>query len=128
MLPHPAHARQVVLELRDLHLELALGAHRMLGEDVEDQLGAIDNARLERVFQGALLRRSELVVDEQHLGPGVLVSLLELVELAFPDVGARVRLAPVLHEARNGLDACRAGELLELRKLVVRIDRLRKHG
>ena len=97
MLPHSAHARQVVLELRDFHLELALGAHRMLGEDVEDQLGAIDDARLERVFQGALLRRRELVVDEQHLGPGALVGLLELVELAFPDIGARVRLAPVLH-------------------------------
>src|SRR5581483_6279994 len=49
VLPHPAHARQVVLELRELDLELALGGDGVLGEDVEDQLRAVDDARLERV-------------------------------------------------------------------------------
>src|SRR5262249_53443501 len=38
VLPHPAHPRQVVLQLRKLDLELALGADRVLREDVEDQL------------------------------------------------------------------------------------------
>ena len=64
----PAHAREVVLELRELDLELPLGAPRVLREDVEDQLGAVDDAGLERVLEGALLRRAELVVDEEHLG------------------------------------------------------------
>ena len=41
----PAHARQVVLELRELDLELPLGAHGVLGEDVEDQLRPVDHAR-----------------------------------------------------------------------------------
>jgi hypothetical protein len=45
VLPEAAHAREVVLELGKLDLELALGATRMLGEDVEDQLRAIDDAR-----------------------------------------------------------------------------------
>src|SRR5581483_6610258 len=32
VLPHAPHAREVVLELRELDLELALGAHGVLGE------------------------------------------------------------------------------------------------
>ena len=40
----------------------------MLGEDVEDQLRPVDDPRLERVLEEALLRRVELVVDEQALG------------------------------------------------------------
>ena len=68
VLPHAPHARQVVLELRQLDLELPLGAHGVLGEDVEDQLRAVDHARVERVLEVALLRRIELVVDEQALG------------------------------------------------------------
>ena len=66
VLPHAAHARQVVLELRELDLELALGADGVLREDVEDQLRAVDDARVERVLERALLVGLELVVDEQR--------------------------------------------------------------
>ena len=90
VLPHAPHARQVVLELRELDLELALGAHGVLGEDVEDQLRAVDDARVERVLERALLRGVELVVDEQHLRAGVAVRLLQLLELALADVRARI--------------------------------------
>src|SRR5205823_6923929 len=68
VLPQAPHPRQVVLELRELDLELALGAHGVLGEDVEDQLRSVDHARLERILERTLLHRAELVVDEQHLG------------------------------------------------------------
>ena len=88
MLPHAPHARQVVLELRQLDLELPLGAHGVLGEDVEDQLRPVDHARVERVLEVALLRRVELVVDEQALGLAVGEALLQLLELALADVGA----------------------------------------
>ena len=72
MLPHPAHPRQVVLELRELDLELPLGADGVLGEDVEDQLRAVDHPRAERVLEEPLLHRVELVVDEQALRFGLL--------------------------------------------------------
>ncbi len=67
VLPHAAHAREVVLELRELDLQLALRADRVLREDVEDQLRAVDDARLQRVLERPLLRRLEFVVDEQYL-------------------------------------------------------------
>ena len=119
VLPHAAHAREVVLELRELDLELSLGRHRVLREDVEDQLGAVDDARLQRVFEHPLLRRGELVVDEQHLRPRPLVLALQLLELALADVRAAVRLRAVLHEPVDRLDARGPRELGELGELVL---------
>src|SRR5262245_4958843 len=78
VLPHAAHAREVVLELRQLDLELALRAPRVLGEDVEDQLRPVDDPRGERVLELPLLRRTEVVVDEQRLGAGLLERAREL--------------------------------------------------
>ena len=116
MLPHAAHARQVVLELRELDLELSLGADGVLGEDVEDQLRAVDDARLERVLEVPLLRRVELVVDEQHLGARLLVRALQLLELALADVGARVGPRAVLDELADRLDARGPRELRAARR------------
>ena len=45
VLPHAPHAREVVLELRELDLELALGRDGVLREDVEDQLRPVDYPR-----------------------------------------------------------------------------------
>ena len=66
--PETPHPRQVVLELRELDLELALGGVRMVGEDVEDHRGAVDNGRAERLLEVALLSRRELVVDGDQVG------------------------------------------------------------
>ena len=51
VLPHAPHPRQVVLELRELDLELPLGADGVLGEDVEDQLRPVDDTGRERVLE-----------------------------------------------------------------------------
>src|SRR5439155_16237142 len=67
VLPQPAHAGQVVFELSELDLELALGGDGVLGEDVQDQLRPVDDASLKRILETTLLRGLELVVDEQHV-------------------------------------------------------------
>ena len=128
MLPHASHARQVVLELRELDLELPLGGDRVLREDVEDQLGPVDDSRLELVLQQALLRRRELVVDEQHLRASVSVRLLQLLELPLAHVRAWIGMRPMLDEPGHGLHAGGAGKLLELGELAVGIDALLEHG
>ena len=46
--PEAAHPREVVLELRELDLELALGRVRVVGEDVEDHGRAVDHRHVER--------------------------------------------------------------------------------
>ena len=97
MLPHAAHARQVVLELRELDLQLSLGARRVLGEDVEDQLRAVDHARVERVLEEPLLRRDRARRRRSALSaPASREALLQLLELALADVGALRRAGAML--------------------------------
>src|SRR2546430_11193246 len=58
--PQAAHAREVVLELSELHLELALGGVRVVGEDVEDDRRAVDHGHADLLLEVALLARHEL--------------------------------------------------------------------
>ena len=117
MLPHAPHAREVVLELRQLDLELALGRDGVLREDVEDQLRPVDDARVQGVLEPPLLRRRQLVVDDEHLGAGGRERGLQLLELPLADVRAWIRLRPVLHELADGVDARGPRELVELGEL-----------
>ena len=55
--PLPDQPRQQVRELRQLDLQLALRRARALGEDVEDERGAIDHLDAERLGEVALLDR-----------------------------------------------------------------------
>src|SRR5581483_11274487 len=126
VLPHPPHPRQVVLELRELDLQLSLGRDRVLREDVEDQLRAVDDARRERVLEESLLHRIELVVDEQALRLRGREALLELLELALPDVRAARRMGPMLNDTPDRLDAGRARELFDLGELLVGLLPLRQ--
>ena len=50
--PQPAHAGEVVLELGELDLQLALGRVGVVGEDVEDRRGAVDDRDAERLPRG----------------------------------------------------------------------------
>ena len=84
VLPHAAHARQVVVELRELDLELALRGHGVLREDVEDELRPVDDAELQLVFEPALLARREVVVDDERLGALVRHSRFSSASFPFP--------------------------------------------
>ena len=117
MLPEAAHPREVVLELRELDLELALGAARVLGKDVEDQLRAVDDAGVHGVLEVALLRRSQLVVHEEGLCARLAVRVLELLELSLAHVRAPVRPGTVLDDRPDRLHASRTCKLAQLRDL-----------
>ena len=99
----------------------------VLGEDVEDQLRAVDHTRVEGVLQEPLLGRVELIVDEQALGARFLVALLQLLELALADVRALCGPAAALHDLSDRLDARRPGELLDLGELVGDVRTLPEH-
>ena len=75
-------ARQPVLQLRQLDLEVPFTRPRAPREDVENQLGAIDDAPAEDLFEVARLRRRELVVEDHDVDarlrrrPAAIVSAL----------------------------------------------------
>ena len=60
-------ARQQVLQLRQLHLQLSFTGAGVAGEDVEDKLRAIDHPDLELALQVALLRWRQLVVEDDEV-------------------------------------------------------------
>ena len=68
--PQAPHPRQVVFELGELDLKLALGAVRVGGEDVEDDRRAVDHRHPERRLEIALLARRQLVVAGDEVGVG----------------------------------------------------------
>ena len=57
-----------MLELGQLDLQFALGARGTLGEDVENQAGAVDHATFEFAFEIAFLHRRNLVVEDDQIG------------------------------------------------------------
>ena len=114
MAPQSPHTREVVLELRELDLELALGAAGVRGEDVEDHGRAIDDRKTERLLEVALLACSELVVAGDEVRVARLGRGLCLPHLARTEVGVRVRMSAALHELADDRHPCRSQQLAEL--------------
>ena len=116
--PQAAHPRQVVLELGQLHLQLSLGRVGVVGEDVEDDGGAVDHGHAQRRLQVALLARRQLVVAGDQVGAALGQHPLQLAQLPAPQVAVRVGPVAALHQLPLGGDARRAQELLQLRQRV----------
>ena len=86
----------------------------MVGEDVEDDRGAVDHGHVERLLEVALLARLELVVAGHDVRARLLDRLLELRELALAEVAVGIgRRAPLAQLSCHG-DAGGAQQLLEL--------------
>ena len=83
--PRAGEPRQQILELRELDLPLPFPRSRAAGEDVEDQLRAVDHLPIEALFDVAQLRRRQLVVEDDDIGSHPRAFRRELVELAAAD-------------------------------------------
>ena len=110
--PWPVKPRQQIIQLRQLHLQLAFARAGAPGENIQDQLGAVDDLDVQRFFQIALLGGRQIVVEDHH---GRIVEMdlrLELVDFAGADQRGRIRPRPGLDEAlghaRAGLAASAA--------------------
>ena len=128
MLPHAPHAREVVLELCELDLQLALGAAGVLGEDVEDQLGPVDDAGGQSVLEVPLLRRAQFVVDEQRIRASIAERAGELGQLPLAHVAPLVGPSAPLNDLPDRLDAGRPRQLAELAQLLVVVVVRAQHG
>ena len=67
--PLAHQAGQQVFHLGHLHLELAFPAAGPLGEEVQDELGAVDDLEFGEVGDGAHLGGAELGVEDQQVRP-----------------------------------------------------------
>ncbi len=66
--PWPDKPRQQVIQLRQFHLQAAFASARARGENIQDELGAVDDFGVQRLFQVALLGGGEVVVEDDHVG------------------------------------------------------------
>ena len=112
--PLPGEARQQVLELRQLHLHVGRARARVAGEDVEDDGAAVEDAHLRELLEVAHLGRGQVVVEDDHVGPGALRQLLQLLGLALADVVGGVDPGPRLHHALDHGQGRRVGQPGEL--------------
>ena len=122
MLPHATHARQLVLKLGQLDLQLALRGMGVGGEDVEDQRRAVDDTDLEAVLEVALLGGRQLVVNHEHLGLDHGELLLKLIDLARAEVGLELGPVAALDQLPNWLALRRVEQFRQLGE--IRLDAL----
>ena len=99
--PHAFEAGQGVFQLGQFDLQAGLDGAGPAGEDVEDQLAAVEDLDLGRLFQIADLGRRQIVVEDDHVGIVGLDLLLQLFELALADVGAGIDVLALLDNARR---------------------------
>src|SRR4051812_21388382 len=110
-----AQALLHVAQLRQLDLRLPLAGLRVLGEDVEDQRGAVDDLDLEAVLEVPQLARRQLAVGDDGVGAGGLDDLPQAIDLAAADEGGRIGPLTALVDRVEDLRAGGLGEQRELR-------------
>mgnify|MGYP003693800959 CR=1 FL=1 len=84
MLPLPDEAREEIRELGELDLQLALHGPRALGEDVEDERGAVDDLEAERPAEIALLHGESASSEIMRLAPSRSEEALSSSTLPLP--------------------------------------------
>ena len=111
--------RQSIAQEGELDLRLPLGAPRVLGEDVEDDGRAVDGRASEHLLEVAVLRRRQLVVEDDRVGVEAAAQLGDLLRLAPTDEGGGVGgVAPLYHPADH-ICTCAVHQLRELVQLLV---------
>ncbi len=108
--PHPLQPRQRVLELGQLDRQPGLVRLGAGGEDVEDQLGAVEHLHAGRLLQIAGLGGREVVVEDDHVGLRGGDQLRQLLELALAQVAVRVGLLQPLRHQPDHLGPGRFGQ------------------
>ena len=117
----PPQPREQVVQLGELDLGLALRALGMLGEDVEDQGGPVDDLDLDDVLQAAALRRAQLAVADDRVGADRRHDAAQVLSLAAAEPGGRVRRLPALQDAVEHDAPRRLGQGREFAQGVLRV-------
>ena len=98
----PRQSWKHVFQLRQFHLQLTFPRARVPRKDVENQLRAIDDARVNHSFDVALLRWREIVIEQNHIGGDRGRRARNLFQLAFADQRRRIGTILALRKlARN---------------------------
>ena len=112
--PGAGQPGQQILEPREMDLDAALVRSRTLGEDVQDEQGAIDHTHAQDLFHRFLGAGWQLIVADDQVGRMLDGQLARLIQLAAPEIGARVRMIQALRHSADDVRASGARQLIEL--------------
>jgi hypothetical protein len=118
--PRPHQAGALVVQPRQLDLQPALVGAGAIGENLQDEAGAVQHLGLPGLLQVALLHRADLAVDHHQLGIVRLHPRADVVDLAAAQQGRRARAVDVDRHAVDHDQAERAGQADGLRQRAFR--------
>ena len=119
--PAPHQPGRLVLQPRQLHLQLALVAARTLGKDFQNQQGPVVDRQLQAALEVALLGRTERLVKQHLGGPALLRQRLDFLGFATADKQGRVGGPALARHARNRCHASRLRQQAQLLQLAVKV-------
>ena len=102
--------RQRVLQLSQLDGQSRFVRAGMIGEDVQDQLGAVQHLHANRLFQVAGLSRRKIVIQQNDVGLQLRHRGSQLVNLATSQIGAPGGLFTPLNQLTRDTDTRRFGQ------------------
>lgn len=102
-----------MLELSQFDLQLAFPGAGALGEDVQDEGGAIEDLAIEDLLEVAALRRGKFVIENDSIDVGSTAKIGKLVGFAFTYEGGRAWSGHFLQAVTDDLTAgssCQLGK------------------
>ena len=109
-------AWQHVFQLREFDLQAPFGRAGAVGEDIEDQLCPVDDLYPDRLFEIALLRGRQFVIDDEHVCGERFRQLFQLLHLPVSEQRRRVRHGTHLKHFRGNFRPSASPEFGELAK------------
>ncbi len=103
MRPHAGQARQEILVLRKLHLQLTLAGPGPLGENIQNEAGAVKHLDAQFLRQNAHLGRRQLIVEDGEVAVVGFDQLLEFLDLAVAEEGSGLGRWARLDQRRHSL-------------------------
>ena len=119
----PGQPRQQIVQLRQLHLQLAFPRARPPRENIQDQLGPVEHLDVQRPLQIALLRGRQIAVENDHRGVVKMNLALQLLHFAGADQSGRIRAGAALDLAFGDLRAGAHRQRLQLFQRFLRVNR-----
>lgn len=112
--PAASQSRQQVFQLGQFDLDAPLAGLRPLGEEVEDQLGAVDDLEIGRRIDRPDLRRGQLPIEDDHIGSQLERADDDLLELALADECSGVECGTSLEDLVEDDQSTGVGQLDQL--------------
>ena len=117
----PRKPGQQIVQLRKFHLELPFPAAGPAGEDVEDDLGAVDDLQVKKSFKIAKLRGGEVVVKDHQIGACRARLRANFMHLAASQKRGRIGLGRALQDRSHHLGSGAGREFLQFTQGIFRV-------